>query len=80
MVLDKEKHSGAQDLAIDLQIDRSICPGGKNPPLFYLDCSGRFIVFFDVQLLSLILFNSKKLQGFQKLREKIFLMALVQFF
>ena len=61
LVLDKGKNSGAHDLAIDLQIDRVICHGGKNPPLCDLDCIGRFMVLFDVQLLCLILFNFKKL-------------------
>ena len=54
MVLDKEKHSGAQDMALDLQIGRIISYGGKNPPLCDLDCIGRFIVLFVVQLLCLI--------------------------
>ena len=74
-------NTGANDLAIDLQIDQVICHGSKNPPLCGLDCIGRFIVLFDVQLLCLILFDfRKKLQGFRKLLEKIFPMALVPFF
>ena len=80
MVLDKKKHSGAQDMALDLQIGRVISYGGKNPPLCDLDCIGRFIVLFVVQLLCLISVDFKKLQGFQKLLEKIFPMALVPFF
>ena len=79
-MLNKGKHSGAHDLAIDLQIDRVICHGGKNPPLCDLDCIGRFMVLFDVQLLRLILCDNKKLRGFRKLLEKIFAMALVPLF
>ena len=54
MVLDKEKHSGAQDMALDLQIGRVISYGGKNSPLCDLDCIGRFIVLFVEQLLCLL--------------------------
>ena len=79
-MLDKEEHSGAQDFAVDLRIDRVIYHGGKNPPLCHSDCIGRFIVLFDVQLLCVILFDFKKLQGFRKLLEKIFPRALVPFF
>ena len=80
MVLDKEKHSGAQDMALDLQIGRVISYGGKNPPLCDLDCIGGFIVLFVVQLLCLISFHFKKQQGLKKLLEKVFSMALVPFF
>ena len=54
-MLDKGKHSGAHDFAIDHQIDGVICHGGKNPPLCDLDCIGRFIVLFDVQLIPLLM-------------------------
>ena len=72
MVLDKEKHSGAQDMALDLQIGRVISYSGKNPPLGDLDCVSRFIVLFIVQLLCLILFDFKNYEDFENYLKKSF--------
>ena len=80
MLLNEGNDVGAKDMAVDLPIDRVIRNGRKNPPLCHVDCIGCFIACFDVRLLGVFLFDFKKPQEFQKLLEKIFLMALVPFF
>ena len=64
MLLDEGNDKGAQDLAVDLPVDGIICHDGKNPPLGHLDCISWFIGCFDVQLLSVILFDFKEPQQF----------------
>ena len=77
MQLNEANDVGAKHLDADLPIDRVIHNGRKNPQLCNVDCIGCFIAYFNVQLLCFFLLYFEE---FQKLLEKIFLMALVPLF